>query len=177
MLDANDRADYELLQKGEIGRLLAKYQPAVVGRCVARLRGHADAEDVAQNVMLRVYKEFIRGKRWHGHPFRVVIHQVTGYTIKEYFQGRDYTEPLPENWDPGNPGWTDAVVERDYMSELFSQLSEHERTIAELHFLEDLGAEEIAREGRLQPKRGRPGTLQDQAQAPRPHVQWRWLTT
>ena len=144
MWDADDRDDHELLERGEIARLLAKYQPVVVARCVARVR-NADAEDVAQNVMLRIFGEYARGKRWEGHPFRVIVHQVIGWTIGEYFQGQDYTKPLPEDWDPGNPDFTDAVVARNYVSELVSQLGERERTIAELHFFEDLGAEEIAR--------------------------------
>lgn len=145
MRDANDRDDYELLRAGDIGRLLAKYEPVVVARCAAKVRPYADVEDVAQNVMLRVYKEFNRGKRWNGQPFRVVIHQVIGWTINDYFQGRRYTDPLPEDWDAGNPGWTDEVHERDYLMELFSQLTEEEREIAELYLFEDLGGEEIAR--------------------------------
>jgi RNA polymerase sigma factor (sigma-70 family) len=143
MLDANDRADHELLENGDIAALLAKYEPAVTGRCAARVRG-ADAEDVAQNVMLRIFGEYMRGKRWNGHPFRVVVHQVTGWTIKDYFEGRTYTDLLPDDWDPGAANPTDAVVERGYLMDLFAQLSERERTIAELHFLESLGAQEIA---------------------------------
>ena len=143
MFDANDRDDHELLRNGEIARLLAKYEPAVTARCWGRIR-HADAEDVAQNVMLRVYKEFNRGKRWNDQPFRVVIHQVMGWTIKDYFDGRRYTDPLPEDWDAGNPGWTDEIVERDYMRELFSHLSEREQEIGNLHYFADVGADEIA---------------------------------
>jgi RNA polymerase sigma factor (sigma-70 family) len=145
MRDASDRDDYELLRAGEIGRLLAKYEPAVMARCTAKVRPYADAEDVAQNVMLRIYKEFNRGKRWNDQPFRVVIHQVIGWTINDYFQGRRYTDPLPEDRDAGNPGWTDEVHERDYLMELFSQLTQDEREIAELYLFEDLGGEEIAR--------------------------------
>jgi RNA polymerase sigma factor (sigma-70 family) len=143
MLDANDRDDHELLRNGEIARLLAKYEPAVTARCWGRIRS-ADAEDVAQNVMLRVYKEFNRGKRWNDQPFRVVIHQVTGWTIKDYFDGRRYTDPLPDDWDSGNPGWADEIVERDYMRELFSHLSGREQEIGKLHYFAELGAEEIA---------------------------------
>ena len=142
MLDANDRDDHELLQKGEIGRLLAKYEPAVTARCVARLR-NADAEDVAQNVMLRILGEFRRGKRWNNQPFRVVIHQVTRWTIKDYFEGRRHTDPLPEDWDSGNPGWTDEVVGRDYMTQLLMELGEADKEIAALHYFKDLGADEI----------------------------------
>src|SRR5215210_2500682 len=118
MFDANDRDDHELLRNGEIARLLAKYEPAVMGRCAARVRPYSDAEDVAQNVMLRVYNEYKRGKRWNEQPFRVVVHQVTGWTIKDHFEGRRYTDPLPDDWDAGNPGWSDEVVERNYMREL-----------------------------------------------------------
>jgi DNA-directed RNA polymerase specialized sigma24 family protein len=138
MLDANDRADHELLRNGEIARLLAKYEPAVTGRCAARVR-NADAEDVAQNVMLRIYGEYKRGKRWNGVPFRVVLHQVTGWTIKDYFEGRRYTDPLPEDWNPGSENSADEVVGREWVMDLLTSLTERERRICELWIFEGFG--------------------------------------
>src|SRR5919108_1527025 len=91
MLDARDAEDIQLLDDGDLAGLLAKYQPLVIGRCVAKLRGHADAEDVAQNVMLRLVSEFRRGKRYGETPYRVVVHQVIDWTVREYFQGKDTT--------------------------------------------------------------------------------------
>jgi hypothetical protein len=39
----SDAADAQLLEDGDIARLLARYEDVIVGRCVARLRRHADA--------------------------------------------------------------------------------------------------------------------------------------
>jgi hypothetical protein len=47
MSDGRDAEDARLLDSGEHARLLAKYEPVIVGRCIADLRGHLDADDVA----------------------------------------------------------------------------------------------------------------------------------
>lgn len=75
MPDARDAEDTRLLEEGNLAALLAKYQPVILGRCIARLRGDEAAEDVAQDVMLRLMAEFRRGKRYPV-PYRVVVHQV-----------------------------------------------------------------------------------------------------
>jgi DNA-directed RNA polymerase specialized sigma24 family protein len=74
-----DAADAALLAHGEHARLLAKYEPVILGRCVARLHGHPDAEDVAQDVKVRLWKELSAGKAY-GVPYRVVVHKVIGWT-------------------------------------------------------------------------------------------------
>jgi AAA domain len=58
-----DAADAALLAHEEHARLLAKYEPVILGRCIARLYGHADAEDVAQDAKLRLWRELQAGKR------------------------------------------------------------------------------------------------------------------
>src|SRR5687767_8968654 len=62
MPDASDFDDSQLLAAGDIGGLLARYEPVILGRCIARLKGRLDAEDVAQDVRLRLLDEFRRGK-------------------------------------------------------------------------------------------------------------------
>ena len=66
----SDADDAVLLDAGNIAALLARYHDQIVGRCVARLRGHADAEDVAQDAKLRLLAEFRRGKRYGGARVR-----------------------------------------------------------------------------------------------------------
>jgi RNA polymerase sigma factor (sigma-70 family) len=97
--------DAQLLESGDHARLLARYEVVIHQRCVAGLRGHADADDVAQDVKLRLWRELQAGKRYGGVPYRVVVHQVIGWTIKDHFGGRDTTAPLPEEWlgDPADP--------------------------------------------------------------------------
>jgi len=97
-----DVANAVLLAHGEHARLLAKYEPVILGRCVARLHGHTDAEDVAQDVKVRLWKELSAGKVY-GVPYRVVVHKVVGWTINDYFAGRPTDVPLPEGWDADAP--------------------------------------------------------------------------
>src|SRR5262245_30855788 len=134
---AYDRDDYEQLERGEIGRLLATCERQVVAARRARIWDRLPAAR-PQNALLPIYMEHSEGKRWIGNPFRVVVWQVTGWTIKDYYGGRRYTDPLPEDWDSGSFGWTDEVVQRDYMTRLFAELSDEDAKIARLYFFHDL---------------------------------------
>src|SRR5438067_1283474 len=95
----DDARDDRLLADGDIAALLAVYEPAILSRCIAKLRGSVDAEDVAQDVRLRLLKEFRAGKSY-SVPYRVVVHKVIDYTGLDYFQGRPTDVPLPDEWQP-----------------------------------------------------------------------------
>ena len=97
--------DAELLESGDHARLLARHEVVIHQRCVAALRGSLDADDVAQDVKLRLWRELQAGKRYQGLPYKVVVHQVIGWTLKDYWEGRDTTAPLPAEWlgDPHDP--------------------------------------------------------------------------
>ena len=83
-----------------LARLLAKYEPVILGRCMARLRGADAAYDVAQTVMLRLVREFREGKRYPV-PYRVVVHQVIGWTLNEHFGVKNPPQPLAGGMGPG----------------------------------------------------------------------------
>src|SRR3954449_13278840 len=100
MADARDRDDVQYLADGNHAALLAKYAPVVHGRCVARVRDPHAAEDIAQNVILRLAGELSRGKTYGVVPYQVVVSKVIGWTIKEYFEGGDTAVALPEWWEP-----------------------------------------------------------------------------
>jgi hypothetical protein len=68
MDDGRDAEDARLLDRGDHARLLAKYEPVIVGRCVAALRGSLDAEDVAQDVKTRLWREFKGPYGRHSDP-------------------------------------------------------------------------------------------------------------
>ena len=118
--------DEALLASGDHAALLAKYEPVIVQRCVAALRGHADAEDVAQDVKLRLWRELQAGKRYPV-PYRVVVHKVIGWTLKDYWARRDTTVPLPEGWlgDPADP--IGELAERYSTAALLAGLPERQR--------------------------------------------------
>ena len=126
----SDAEDIQLLREGDIAALLAKYEPLVRGRCIARLKGSLDAEDVAQNVMLRLLNELHRGKTYPV-PFRVVVNQVTTWTIADYFEDRPTDVPLPEDWEPSAERESSAVESRDYLMDLFDDLPETTRAVLE----------------------------------------------
>jgi DNA-directed RNA polymerase specialized sigma24 family protein len=137
----SDDADARHLADGEIAWLLARYEPAVRARCIARLRGDPAAEDVAQNAMLRLLTEFHRGRRWPGVPFRVVVHQVTGWTLADHFAGRATDAPLPDGWEPGAE---DPALARVGLRELFESLPDGARRVCGLRYLLGLEIDEIA---------------------------------
>lgn len=66
-LSDDDARDAHLLETGQSDRLLAKYQPAILARCIA-CAGVLDWEDVAQDVVFRLLRELDAGKRYPGVP-------------------------------------------------------------------------------------------------------------
>jgi RNA polymerase sigma factor (sigma-70 family) len=144
MNDGHDAKDARLVDSGEHARRLATYEPVIIGRCVAALRGSLDAEDVAQDVKLRLWRELSRGKRYPV-PFRVVVHKVIGWTLQDYFGGRDTTLALPEDWlaDAADPiGELDAQAS---VAGLLAGLPERQRQCWTLR-LAGLEPEQIAAE-------------------------------
>jgi RNA polymerase sigma factor (sigma-70 family) len=140
-----DAADAALLAAGDHARLLAKYEPVIIGRCIAELRGHLDADDVAQDVKVRLWKELAAGKSY-AVPFRVVVHKVIGWTAKDYFAGRPTHVPLPEAWDPADPSDDlGELIDRDAVSSMLDDLAEGKtKQVMELRYLDRLEIREIA---------------------------------
>jgi RNA polymerase sigma factor (sigma-70 family) len=144
MTHAEDARDSQLLEDGDIAGLLAIYEPVILGRCIARLKGSLDADDVAQDVRLRLLAEFRRGRRYGGLPYRVVVHKVIDWTLLDHFEGRPTHVPLPEGWEPPAEDTSAEVVSRYWMASLFDGLPERQRQVCELRYLEALEHEQIA---------------------------------
>ena len=140
-----DASDAKSLAAGEIEVLLARYDDAIRDRCVAKLRGHVDADDVAQNVRLRLFAEFHRGKTYGATPYRVVVHKVIGWTVGDYYGSRPLDVPLPENWSPEDTHPTaEQLVSDDYIASLFVDLPPQTRRVMELRYLDGLEHDQIA---------------------------------
>jgi RNA polymerase sigma factor (sigma-70 family) len=143
MPDARDAEDSRLLAANDHSRLLATYYRVVLERCRLRLTD-ADAYEVAHNVMERLLRELSAGKRYPV-PFRVVVHQVTTWKIKE-FQSRGRVELLPEDWDPASGEDPFEPFEQGHdLLLLFAGLPERVREVMELRYLQGLEIGEIAR--------------------------------
>jgi RNA polymerase sigma-70 factor, ECF subfamily len=146
-----DAADAKLLATGEHAFLLAKHEPVIIGRCIARLCGHTDADDVAQDVKLRLWAELRAGKEYPV-PFRVVVHQVIGWTIADYFDGRPTDAPLPEGWDKGDPSDPHGeLLDRDVVASMLDGLEGRTREVMELRYLERLEVDQISERLEMEP--------------------------
>lgn len=132
--------DETLLASGDFARLLARYETRIAQRCVAKLRGHLDADDVAQDVKLRLLREAQRGKRYTV-PYGVVVNKVIEWTVKEYWQGRDTTVPLPEGWEPQT---VDDPTGRLVVEEALAELPPREREACRLVLVEGLSPDQAA---------------------------------
>jgi RNA polymerase sigma factor (sigma-70 family) len=142
MPDARDAEDSRLLDANDYSRLLATYYRVVVERCRLRL-ADPDAYEVAHNVMERLLRELTAGRRYRV-PFRVVVHQVTTWKIKE-FQTRGRVEILPEGWDPESGEDPFEAFEQDHdLALLFAGLPPRVRDVMRLRYLEGLEIGEIA---------------------------------
>ncbi len=143
MSHARDAVDARLLAAGEHARLLAAYDVVILDRCRALLRGDPDAEDVAQDVKLRLYRELRAGKTYPV-PFRVVVHKVIDWTVRDYFAGRPTEAPLADGWEPSTDDHPlDAVI----VEEVLDGLPPREREVWTLHIVEGMAPRQIA--GRL----------------------------
>ena len=131
--------DEALLASGDHSVLLAKYEPVIVARCVAALRGHPDAEDVAQDAKLRLWRELQAGKTYPV-PYRVVVHKVIDWTLKDHWAGRDTTVPLPDGWEPSAENDFEG---RLYVESMLEELPPRERQVWGLS-LEGLSPDQIA---------------------------------
>lgn len=134
MLHDRDADDTRLLERGDFARLLAKYEQTIVNRCVAALKGDDRGFDVAQNVMLRLFKEFTKGKRYGGTPYRVVVHKVIDWTLKEFWSGKEPIAELPDDWSSHDS--PDAeVISGDWLQRFLATLGEREGAVLKLHLL------------------------------------------
>src|SRR3990172_9943596 len=84
MHDARDAEDQRLLAAGELSLLVESYYGVMLDRSRARVWPEAAAVGVAAEVAIRLLSELKRGRRYRV-PFRVVVHKVIGWKIKEHF--------------------------------------------------------------------------------------------
>ena len=143
MHDARDAEDALLLEAGDHAALLAAYEDVVVQRCLVATRDES-GYDVAQNVFVRLLRELDRGKRYTV-PFRVVVHKVVDWTVKEHFQGRPTDAALPDDWDLADEANPYEPLENDEaLQDLFADLPEGSRHVLELRYRDGLEIDEIA---------------------------------
>lgn len=142
-----DAEDARLLANGDHQALWEQYLGVVHDRCRARLPA-PDADDVAADVALRILEELHRG-RVYRHPFRVIVHMVTTWKIKEHFAPGKWTAvELDERLASDDP-LRDLEDDLDFATDierLLAGLAPREHEVAVLRIRHDLAPEQIAAE-------------------------------
>ena len=141
MHDARDAEDSRLLEANEHARLLATYYPVVVERCRLRLPD-PDAYEVAHRVAERLLVELAKGKRYPV-PFRVVVHMVTTWKIKEFFS-RGRVELDVDDVDIEAPDPFGDFEQGHDLTLMFAGLPPRAREVLTLRYVEGLDVDEIA---------------------------------
>lgn len=144
--------DVRLLANRDHARLLEKYRPVVHGLATIQLRADLrhQADDIAQNVLLRLWRELEAGKRYCDRdgrvvPFGAVVRLVTSWLVKDFLQKRDRAEPVPGLDDEPGADGIDELVARLDLAAAIDQLPGRAAAVCRLALLEDVPAPEIAR--------------------------------
>jgi RNA polymerase sigma factor (sigma-70 family) len=143
MHDARDVEDNRLLEAKEHKRLLANYFDRVRELCFLRLRDREAADEAAQIVLLRLFNELQRGKRY-SVPFRVVVWKVVEWTVRGFHPGAKHDATLPDDWDPATVGDYDSVEGEYDFGVLIADLPGRQRQVADLIHREGLSPEQAA---------------------------------
>jgi RNA polymerase sigma factor (sigma-70 family) len=145
MHDARDAEDRRLLEAGDHQRLVDSYSGVILDRCRARARTEGDAIDVAADAVIRLLSELKRGRSYRV-PFRVVVHQVTTWKIREFYAPGQVVEvELDEYLEQLSDDGGFAAFESDFdLERLFAVLPPRDREIATLRWREGLEIAEIA---------------------------------
>ena len=144
MHDARDEEDRRLLADGEFVRVVESYYGVMLDRCRARVRPEDQAIAVAAEVAIRLLSELKRGVtyRW---PFRVVVHQVIGWKIKEHFAPGKITEVELNEQLEAAEGDPFKDVESDFdLDLLFADLPERASQVVELRWRQGLSIDQVA---------------------------------
>src|SRR5215218_3425743 len=142
-LHARDTLDKRLVEAGDHQQLLADYFPAVRERCFLWLRHQDEANEAAQQVFERLLKELRSGKTYRV-PFRIVVWNVTEWTLRGFHRGAKHDASLPEGSEPPAPDEAAAWEERYDLELLLAELPEGQREVARHRYLDGLEPGEIA---------------------------------
>ncbi len=144
MHDARDAEDQRLLGAGELSLLVESYYGVILDRCRARVWPEADAIAVAAEVAIRLLSELKRGRRYRV-PFRVVVHKVIGWKIKEHFAPAKAQEVELDEWlrEASTESSSELVADSGFEA-LLEDLTELEQEVVRLRYADDLDFSEIA---------------------------------
>ena len=141
MHDARDAEDTTLLEANEHARLLATYYPVIVERCRLRF-SDPDAYEVAHRIVERLLVELAKG-RAYSVPFRVVVHNVTNWKLKEFFTRAEAVVDADDR-DAEGPDPFEEFEQGYDLALMFAGLPDRVREVMRLRYIEGLEIDQIA---------------------------------
>lgn len=127
-------------------RLLARYRGFVYAICLSQVRQAAEAEDLTQEVFVRVYQDLADLR--DPQKFLPWLRQVTRNVCRMWFRQQRPASPLLETIAEQDDAATAARLRRSELGEIISvtltQLSRKNREVLALHYLVGCSEAEIA---------------------------------
>lgn len=132
------------------GELYERYVQTIFRFLYARLNDRIDAEDLAEEVFLRVWRSLPK-YREQGIPFLAFLFRVAHNALIDHYRrskGDDRLVPIEENTiqdlraDPGDV--VSAKIEHQEIRNILEQLREEYRMVLILRFLSELSVDETA---------------------------------
>ena len=149
-------ADIQLIQRSQqgdtqaFGDLYERYAARVFRYLYAHLDNRLDAEDLTEDVFLRVWKS-LGGYQEQGVPFLAFLFRVARNALIDHYRrsGKNQAETSIEDMQLSEPGTgpveaVAALLEHQQLRAMLTELREDYRTVLVLRFLSELTPEETA---------------------------------
>jgi len=155
MSDLSPSGEYELIQKAQqgdteaFGQLYEQYAPAVFRYLYAHLDNRLDAEDLTEDVFLRVWQALAE-YRQQGAPFGGFVFRVARNALYDHYRRTRRRPSHSLDWEWADDRQPDPAIsipehlERRAVRESLNELSADHRQVLTLRFLSGLSPEETA---------------------------------
>jgi RNA polymerase sigma-70 factor, ECF subfamily len=148
--------DIQLIQRSQqgdtqaFGELYERYASRVFRYLYAHLDNRLDAEDLTEDVFLRVWKS-LGGYQEQGVPFLAFLFRVARNALIDHYRrsGKNQAETSIEDMQLSEPGSgpveaVTTLLEHQQLRSMLTELREDYRTVLVLRFLSELTPEETA---------------------------------
>lgn len=158
MLPAGDTSEGELVRRAQqrdaeaITELYRLYSPRIYRYCLFQVLDDVAAEDITEEVFLNMVESLPRYVD-RGIPFSAWLYRLAHDRVVDYHrrEARRPTDGLTDDLEDGTPDPEDQVVRRldiSHLRQAMSQLSEEDRMVLHLRFVEGQSVEDTARQMR-----------------------------
>ena len=143
MHDARDAEDKRLLEAGEHTQLLENYVYLVQEWVALRVRDRQAADEVAQRVFLRLWRELVDGKTY-SVPYRAVVWSVVKWTAQGYEWAVKEGVAIPDEWNPVGPDAYEEWEGEQMLDALIADLPPGDRRVLDKLHRDGLSPAQVA---------------------------------